>query len=70
MRRVHRQTGYHPALFTHDSLDYVVPEAEADAWDTYLEGEFAVVPSWAEGLPLASEGGHGYTLREAEENAH
>jgi hypothetical protein len=64
--RVRAQTGYHPFLNTYDSLDYVVDESEAQAMDELLEREFAVRPTWAEGLPLASEGGWGRTLAEAE----
>lgn len=64
--RVFEETDYHPALSTHDSLDYIVPEAEASVWDAYLEQEFAKVPPWALGLPLASEGGWGRNLAEAE----
>ncbi len=68
--RVVAETGVWPFLSTHDSLDYCVPEAEADWWDAYLEREFAVRPSWAPDWPLASEGGYGRTLAEAEANAH
>jgi DNA polymerase len=64
--RVHHTTGYCPFLSTHDSLDYCVPVSEAEDMDTELEREFALVPSWAQGLPLASEGGWGVTLHDAE----
>jgi len=64
--RVHHKTGHHPFLCTYDSLDYVVPEGEAAEMDELLDHEFSVVPSWAEGLPLASEGGWGETLLDAE----
>jgi DNA polymerase len=68
--RVFDATGYHPFLSTHDSLDYCVPEAAAEGWDKYLAGEFARVPSWAPGLPLASEGGFGTTLAQAEKGVN
>lgn len=64
--RIYAETGYHPFLSTHDSLDYCVPVDEVEAWHDKLEYEFSVVPSWAEGLPLASEGGWGRNLLEAE----
>ena len=66
MLRVFNQTGYHPALTTYDSLDYVVPANETEAFDNLLEREFAVCPEWAPGLPLASEGGWGVSLLDAE----
>jgi DNA polymerase len=64
--RVRTMTGYHPFLTTHDSLDYCVPDVEAEEMDAELERQFALVPEWAPGLPLASEGGWGRTLRDAE----
>jgi hypothetical protein len=68
--RVKRLTGYHPFLSTNDSLDYCVPEAEAEAMDEHLEYEFTITPEWAEGLPLASEGGFGKTLLDAEKGVN
>jgi DNA polymerase len=64
--RVYKCYGNSPWLSTHDSLDYVVPESEAQNMNTELEREFSVVPRWAEGLPLASEGGWGVNLFDAE----
>jgi len=64
--RVYENTGYHPFLTTHDSLDYCVPVADVELWNKMLELEFAVVPLWATGLPLASEGGWGLNLLAAE----
>jgi hypothetical protein len=69
-RRVKHETGYRPFLHTYDSLDYCVPESEVEAFDQILEREFAKVPSWAPGLPLASEGGWGRTLLIAENDKH
>lgn len=63
-------TGRHPFLSTHDSLDYCVPLSEVEWWDAKLESEFSVVPEWARGLPLASEGGWGRTLLAAERMAN
>lgn len=64
--RVAWDTGYHPFLSTHDSLDYCVPESEAEAMDARLEREFRIRPWWAPTLPLASEGGFGKTMLDAE----
>ncbi len=64
--RVKAQTGYHMWMHTYDSLDYCVPEEDAPAIDALLDREFAVRPTWAPDLPLASEGGWGRTLLEAE----
>lgn len=64
--RIYDLTGYHPFLSTHDSLDYCVPESEVEWMDQELTRQFAIVPAWAEGLPLASEGGWGKTLLAAE----
>ena len=64
--RVEQVTGYHPWLSCHDSLGYCVPEGEAKAMDAELERQFAQRPSWAADLPLASEGGFGRTLLDAE----
>jgi hypothetical protein len=68
--RVHRVTGYHPFLSTHDSLDYCVPQSEARKINEMLECEFALVPEWGAGLPLASEGGWGINLAAAEKAAN
>ena len=64
--RVKHSTGYRPFLTTHDSLDYIVPRDEAEPFDAYLETEFAVRPDFAPSWPLASEGGWGLTLYDAE----
>lgn len=64
--RTYDLTGYHPFLSTHDSLDYCVPESDVEWWDHHLEREFAIRPSWGQTLPLASEGGWGRNLHEAE----
>lgn len=68
--RIYNLTGYHPFLCTYDSLDYVVPEADAERMDATLEDEFSVVPEWAKGLPLASEGGWGMSLLDAEKGVN
>lgn len=64
--RMYAKTGRHPFLSTHDSLDYCVPESEVEWWDAELEREFALCPDWIPGLPLASKGGWGRTLLDAE----
>jgi hypothetical protein len=68
--RVYARTGYRPFLSTHDSLDYCVPEPEAEAIDAELARQFALVPAWGQGLPLASEGGWGISLAAAERGAN
>jgi DNA polymerase len=64
--RVYHQTGFRPFMGTYDSWDYLCPEDGVAAFDELLAHEFTICPSWAEGLPLASEGGWGRTLLEAE----
>ena len=66
MLRVSCATGRHPIMSTYDSLDYCVPEGDVIAFDALLEAEFKVAPPWAATLPLASEGGWGASLLEAE----
>ena len=66
IERVRASTGYQPFLSTYDSIDYCVPEGEAKDFDKRLEHEFAIPPSWAPNLPLASEGGYGISLLKAE----
>lgn len=64
--RAYELTGVHPFLTTYDSLDFSVPLEDVEWWDRYLEKEFARVPAWAPDLPLASEGGWGVSLADAE----
>jgi hypothetical protein len=64
--RIYHDLKIWPWLSTHDSLDYCVPENQARDFDARLEYEFSIRPSWAQGLPLASEGGFGQTLADAE----
>lgn len=66
MDRVWKERALHPCLQVHDSLAYVVPQDDAAEFDAYLEKQFAIRPSWGQTLPLASEGGYGGTLAEAE----
>jgi hypothetical protein len=66
MRRVHHATGIRPFMGTYDSWDYVIPASEAPMFDELLAAEFCIGPLWTIGLPLASEGGWGRTLLEAE----
>jgi len=70
MVRVDRMTGFRPFMSTYDSHEYLVPESAAREFDELLEREFAIVPEWAPGLPLASEGGFGKTLLEAEKGVN
>jgi DNA polymerase len=70
MLRIWQATGFHPALSTYDSLDYIVPEKIVEDFDQLLAHEFGLEPVWAPGLPLASEGGWGRTLLEAEKGVN
>jgi hypothetical protein len=70
MLNVHRETGKHPFMCTYDSMDYVVLAEYASEFDRMLEAAFMVVPEWALRLPLASEGGWGRTLLEAEKGVN
>lgn len=70
MLRVIDRTGKRPFMGTYDSWDYVVPEAEVEAFDRVLEDEFTRAPTWLPELPLASEGGWGRTLAEAEQGVN
>jgi DNA polymerase len=70
MLHVDRDTGHRPFMSTYDSHDYIVPESEARDFDAVLERAFAVAPTWAPDLPLASEGGWGRTLLEAEKGVN
>jgi DNA polymerase family A len=63
-------TGWVPFLSTHDSLDYCVPESLARDVDYHLSYLFEQTPGWAAGLPLASEGGWGVTLADAEKGVN
>jgi hypothetical protein len=63
---VKHQTGLTPFMTTHDSLDYLVHEDQVQPFDALLEREFAIAPAWAPDLPLASEGGWGRTMLDAE----
>lgn len=69
-RRVKAEAGIWPWLSTHDSLDYCVPHQNAAEFDAYLDRQFAIRPYWAPTLPLASEGGWGFTLADAEKGAN
>jgi hypothetical protein len=70
MVRVDRMTGFRPFMSTYDSHEYVIPACMAREFDELLEREFAVTPTWAPDLPLASEGGWGKTLLEAEKGVN
>jgi hypothetical protein len=66
MCRVLLRTGFRPFMGTYDSWNYLVPEDEVAAFDHILAEEFCIPPAWAPDLPLASEGGWGRTLLDAE----
>lgn len=54
--RVADETGRYPAHMVHDELVYVVPDAEADGFLTYLNGVMRTPPTWLPGIVLWSEG--------------
>lgn len=66
IERIWAERKLHPCLQVHDSLAYVVPAAEARDFDAYLDHQFSIRPHWAPDLPLASEGGWGVSLADAE----
>jgi hypothetical protein len=66
MLRVYKTTNLRPFMTTYDSLDYICPAEDAEAFSQLLEHEFSTPPVWASTLPLASEGGTGPTLLMAE----
>jgi hypothetical protein len=68
--RVHHETGYRPFMGTYDSWDYCVPEDKVAELDAVLLREFCRPPVWAADLPLASEGGWGRTLLDAEKGVN
>lgn len=70
MRRVFHRTSYRPFMGTYDSWDYVVPAGDVQNFDRILEEEFTRPPIWLPYLPLASEGGWGRTLAEAEQGVN
>jgi DNA polymerase III epsilon subunit-like protein len=57
MRRCYPQIGL--AHQVHDDLVYVVPDDRVEGFDACLAACMNEPPDWAEGLPLASEGGIG-----------
>jgi DNA polymerase len=50
---------YRPVLTVHDAIAIVVPVAEAERAQAFIERCFRETPVWAEGLPLACESGIG-----------
>jgi hypothetical protein len=68
--KVHHETGYRPFMSTYDSHDYIVPEREVEWFDRYLAQQFAIAPAWLPDVPLASEGGWGRNLLEAEKGVN
>ena len=46
---------YKPALTVHDSVVVLVPEAEQEEGQAWIEEQMRWVPSWAGGLPVDCE---------------
>lgn len=59
------QQRYPASLMIHDALYCVVPEADAESALAFMISEMTTPPLWAPNLPLAAEGGWGYTLKDA-----
>jgi DNA polymerase I-like protein with 3'-5' exonuclease and polymerase domains len=57
---------YPVAFQVHDEIIAVVPEAEADHALAWMLKEMSVPPKWAPDLPVACEGGYGYTYGDIE----
>lgn len=55
---------YPVALTVHDAEYFVVPEDEGQAALDFAIEQLCIPPSWAPDLPLAAEGGFGYTLKD------
>lgn len=60
-----KSLGYKVGLMTHDEIVMVVPEEQADDALTNLLAIMHEAPEWADGLPLAAEGGTGKNYGEA-----
>jgi DNA polymerase len=59
------QRGYRFAAQIHDELVFVVPEENLDTARETILSEMIRQPTWAPGLPLAAEVGHGRNYGEA-----
>lgn len=55
---------YPVALTVHDAEYFLAPEAEGQAALDFAIEQLCVPPTWAHDLPLAAEGGFGYTLKD------
>lgn len=55
---------YPVALTVHDAEYFLAPEAEGQAAMDFAIEQLCVPPVWAPDLPLAAEGGFGYTLKD------
>lgn len=62
MLTIEKELGLRPVLQVHDELDYVIPEAEADATAQAITRIMSVPPAWAENLPVAVEVNYGPTF--------
>lgn len=56
---------YHVALQVHDEIVCVVPEAEAEECQRFMERVMAKAPEWAPDLPVACESAIGYSYGDA-----
>lgn len=63
--RIRKETGRHFALQVHDELVYVVDEAEASEFCSYLIRQISIPPSWGPDIPLAAEGSVAETYGDA-----
>jgi DNA polymerase I-like protein with 3'-5' exonuclease and polymerase domains len=44
----------------HDEIVVVVPEAQAEEAQRFVEAEMSTAPKWAPGLPVACESGYAF----------
>lgn len=65
MRQAYKQYNMRPALQAHDELVYVVPTPMLPQLKQGLLSIMKTAPSWAKGLPVDAESGHGPTYGDA-----
>lgn len=59
MLKIH-DAGYRIVTMTHDEIVIIAKEQEADEALKFMIDTMSTPPSWAQGLPLAAEGGYDY----------
>jgi DNA polymerase len=56
MLKVKKETGFRPAMMTHDDLTYVIPSSQAQDACSYIETLMSVSPKWLPNMPMKGEG--------------